>query len=315
MAPRRAIGLVAAAVLAAALAGCGVGPGKARSGAVELTVTRDFGQQRLGRPLRVSEVRESDTVMRLLARGHKVTTRYGGGFVQSVDGLSGAGPGGRRDWFYFVNGIEASTGAADRKLHPGDVVQWDYRDWSGAMRVPAIVGAYPEPFVHGENGKRLPVRVECAQPSSDPCMAAQRRLADAGVEVAPADIGVGSGGAVLRVVVGRASEIVDKVTAAALLERGPRASGVFARFDGSGTRLELLDPHGDPVRAAPPGTGLVAATETPGESATWLITGVDDAGVARAVDALERSKLANAFAVAVTPSGLERLPLRAGGGR
>ena len=29
------------------------------------------------------------------------------------------------------------------------------------MRVPAIVGAFPEPMRHGIEGKRLPVRVEC----------------------------------------------------------------------------------------------------------------------------------------------------------
>ena len=56
-------------------------------------------------------------------------TRYGGRFVQSIDGLAGSGAGGFADWFYFVNGIEAAVGAADYELSPGDVVQWDYRNW------------------------------------------------------------------------------------------------------------------------------------------------------------------------------------------
>ena len=39
-------------------------------------------------------------------------------------------------------------------LHPGDVLWWDYRRWSGgAMSVPVVVGAYPEPFLHGFPGK------------------------------------------------------------------------------------------------------------------------------------------------------------------
>ena len=63
-----------------------------------------------------------------------------------------------------MNGQEASVGAADRELRPGDVVQWDYRDWTATMSIPAIVGAYPEPFLHGFEGKRLPVRVECPDP-------------------------------------------------------------------------------------------------------------------------------------------------------
>ena len=36
---------------------------------------------------------------------------------------------GRRDWFFFVNGLEAEVGAAEYELSPGDRVQWDYRHW------------------------------------------------------------------------------------------------------------------------------------------------------------------------------------------
>ena len=72
--------------------------------------------------------------MRFLRADNDVETRYGGRFVQSIDGLSGQGAGGYADWFYFVNGIEADVGAAEYELSPGDVVQWDYRDWRGARR-------------------------------------------------------------------------------------------------------------------------------------------------------------------------------------
>ena len=45
--------------------------------------------------------------MRLLQRNFDVKTRYGGGFVQQIDGVAGGREGGRRvDWFYYVNGIE-----------------------------------------------------------------------------------------------------------------------------------------------------------------------------------------------------------------
>ncbi len=94
--------------------------------------------------------------MRLLESKRQVKTSYGGKFVDAIDGPSPAtSSGGRSDWFYFVNGIEASVGAADRTLSPGDVVQWDYRRWDATMHMPAIVGAYPEPFVRGSGGKRL----------------------------------------------------------------------------------------------------------------------------------------------------------------
>jgi hypothetical protein len=101
---RPTLALVAVLVLAAA--GCGVGAGATPS-EVTLTVTDGFGAKTLlDRP--GPEVRGSDTVMRLLQRNAKVTTRYGGGFVQSIDGVDGGTAGGRpTDWFYFVNGILA----------------------------------------------------------------------------------------------------------------------------------------------------------------------------------------------------------------
>ena len=144
------------------LAGCGLGAGHTRGGSgAQLSVTRDFGRTTVT-SASVKSVRESDTVMRLLQAHAKTTTRYGGKFVQSIDGISGNSSSGRHDWFYFVNGVEAPTGAADRTLSPGDVVQWDYRRWDAGPRVPAIVGAFPEPFLHGQDGKRYPTRVECA---------------------------------------------------------------------------------------------------------------------------------------------------------
>ena len=78
-----AIALLLFAALAAA--GCGLGPGKGLAD-VELTVTRDYGivhvlHHKLG------DVTESDTVMRALERSADISTRYGGGFVQSIEGL------------------------------------------------------------------------------------------------------------------------------------------------------------------------------------------------------------------------------------
>ena len=149
--------LAAALVLcAAAAAGCGLGPGKDQ-GDVSLTVTRDYGSKVL---LQKSDsINESDTVFRVLDRNADMSTRYGGGFVQSIDGLAGSQSGGRSsDWFFYVNGIESPIGSAQYDLSGGDRVWWDYRDWTAAMRVPAVVGSWPEPFVHGFQGKRYSTR-------------------------------------------------------------------------------------------------------------------------------------------------------------
>jgi hypothetical protein len=77
----------------------------------------------------------------------KVTTRYGGRYLQSVNGRSGS-LAQQHDWFYFVNGIEGDRSAAEVTIRPGDVLWWDYRSWNGAtMHVPVVAGAYPKPFL------------------------------------------------------------------------------------------------------------------------------------------------------------------------
>jgi hypothetical protein len=247
--------------------------------------------------------------MRLLQGERRVTTRFGGGFVQSIDGLAGSDAA-EHDWFYYVNGSEASVGAADYKLSPGDVAQWDYHDWRATQHIPAIVGAYPEPFLHGMKGKRLPTRVECENDASAPCKEVSDRLAKLGANVTSAPLGSPSTAFALRVVVAKYGA-VSGIRALTALKSGPATTGVYARFNAAGTSLELLDSAGKAVRTAPPGSGLLAATQPAAQAITWVVTGVDDAGVARAAGALDPATLRNAFAVAATPSGVVRLPVGA----
>ena len=297
---------VALIALCIGLAGCGFGAGSTSEGdAAQLRVTRDFGRTTL-KSATLPKVRESDTVMRFLQRNAKTTTRFGGGFVQSIEGLAGKGGGGRSDWFYFVNGVEAPTGAADRALDPGDVVQWDYRRWDATPRVPAIVGAFPEPFLHGQLGKRYPTRVECSA-STKSCDAVRDKLDAAGVPAGAGSLGAEARGGVLRIEVGTWADI-GKLQDLDQFEQGPRASGVYARPAPDGS-IALLDTAGKLVRKAAPGTGLIAAIIPEEQQPLWVVTGVDEAGVARAAAVLTPQALRSAYAVAVTPSGVERLPL------
>jgi hypothetical protein len=137
-------GLVWLAV--AALAGCG---STQTGGSASLWITRDHGAH----VLLVRKVPAGLTAMQALQQGAKVQASYGGRFVQAIDGLSGS-LSKRHDWFYFVNGYEADRGATDYRLKAGDVEWWDYRDWTHAIHVPVVVGAFPEPFLHGYDGKR-----------------------------------------------------------------------------------------------------------------------------------------------------------------
>jgi hypothetical protein len=303
---------IAGALAACALlAGCSVGSGDSQEGGATLTVTRDFGAQRVSQA-REDPIPGGETVLRFLSRRAEVETRYGGRFVNAIEGVrSQTGGGSRRDWFYFVNGIEADKGAAEWEVEPGDRIWWDYRDWTGAMRVPAVVGSYPEPFLHGSEGKRFPVRVDCAPDATEQCTAVRQRLEDAGVETAVAALGTPVGKDTLRLVVGEWSD-VRADAASRELEDGPRESGAFARpvRRGDSYAFELLDSTGQEARTAGPGSGLVAATRFEEQQPTWVVTGTDSAGVDGAVTLLDRAVLRDRFAVAVAGSERVALPVQ-----
>jgi len=134
------------------LAGCGGGGGG--HGTAQLWVTRDRGQT----VLLQTTVPAGLTAMQALDRETDLETRYGGRYVQAIDGLEGD-LAQRRDWFYFLDGVEGDRSAAEVRLRDGDVEWWDYRSWRGQMRVPVVVGAFPEPFLHGYGGERRLTRV------------------------------------------------------------------------------------------------------------------------------------------------------------
>ena len=247
--------------------------------------------------------------MSLLTRNATVSTRYGGGFVQSIDGLDGGQSGGHSvDWFYYVNGIQAAKGAASTNVHPGDHIWWDRHDWTATDDIPAVVGSFPQPFLNGIDGKRLPVRVECASAGGYACRTVTARLRAQHVPAAVAALGSGAGAAhTLRVAVGTWREIAG-VSDVSELRSGPRASGVFARFSPSGAMLTLLGEDGRSTQTLAGGAGLIAATRNGEDAPVWAVTGTDATGVTRAASAFDASTLKNRFAVAVDASGPLALP-------
>lgn len=275
-------------------------------------MSRDYGHERL-LDERV-ELRASDTVLRLLDRSTELETRYGGGFVQSIDGLAGGSEDGRRrDWFYYVNGVEAPIGSADYEPADGERVWWDHHDWSTAMRAPAVVGSWPEPFLHGFEGERWGAGVFCGGARSQ-CALVNRRLREEGVstgdepgaadDAAPEDE--------IRVLVGSWDEInTDPV--ARLLAAGPQRSGVFATFSGvePSIGLALLDERGRVAETLTAGAGLVAALRPGEDPPTWVVTGTDRVGVGAAIELLSERGLGDRFAAAaVSNEGSVGVPVR-----
>lgn len=292
-------------------------PSRAQAGAGELRVSRDFGSRTMLQ--RRLSVPASATALGLLSANADVRTSYGGAFVDSIDGIASTygGTGGpQADWFYYVNGMQATVGSAQYRLRANDRVWWDCHRWEFVSSVPAVVGQYPAPFVSaGEDGRARPATVVCA-PGSDRSGAliadALRRAGATSVTVAawPAAASVPSGSHL--VLVGTWSQLSGLATARSAAEN-PRTSGLLARFDSHGAEaLDALGRTGTQLPAA----GAIMATcraEDP-QVAMWLVTGSETADVAAAASVLANrpAELQGRFGVVVTRSGsVVSLPLAA----
>jgi hypothetical protein len=308
--------LAGLALAALALSGCGLAVGRAPS-AVQLLVTRDFGSQVLHRAggLRAGA---GETMVGLLRR--RFFVRAGPhDSVAGIDGLSAGADAGDaaqasesqgREWRYYVNGVQVVKAPSAARVYGGDHVWWDLHDASRTRSTPAVVGSFPEPFLNGIEGKRLPVRVECTSASGRECGSVTASLRRLGVPAAVAAIGSGGAPETLRVMVGPWAYLAGDLEAGAIAH-GPRASGVYARFSADGRQLTLLDQQGRPASTLGADAGLVAATRNAREAPVWVVTGTDLAGVALAARAFNATTLAHRFAVALTPTAATALPVSA----
>ena len=283
-----------------AVAGCGTGPGPGPQQGVGLTVTRDFGRSQL-LALDRAKVRGADTVMRVLQRNAMVGTRFGGDFVQEINGVKGGRRAGRRlDWFFYVNGIEADKGANAIDVHGGDRLWWDRHEWELTPHIAAVVGSFPEPFLHGIDGKRLPVRVECDDPRAGGCGAVADKLIELGVPAGRSSLSRSAADESLRVLVGTWQRLRGRDAESDSIDDGPLSSGVFARFDKAGAQLDVLDARGRVNKSLGAGTGFIAATRVRNRQPVWFVTGTDEAGVESAARAFDESVLSNRFALAIS---------------
>lgn len=283
---------------AAAVGGCGFGPGKSSPGEANLRVTREFGTQQLV-DATLTDPTESDTVVRFLDENADVETSYGGNFVDSIDGYSGStSGGGNEDWFFFVNGYYSDIGAGETRVHPGDRIWWDYRYWSAAYRVPAVVGSWPEPFLHGYDGKRYETVVECLAPTAD-CDTVVAALEGEGVKPRVETVSKPVDHPdQLRILVGPWGALRDD-RAARQIESGPGNSGVYGQLArcASGWQLEVDDPQGRAAQQLPD-AALVAAVREGEDQPTWVVTGTDAASVSDAAGLLDADSLNDRYAVA-----------------
>jgi hypothetical protein len=256
---------------------------------VQLSVTEGYGTRPVAQATRV--VRGGDTTVLELVAGVARARTGPGGQIAGIDGRRGG-------WSVYINGVARVGAVARAQVHPGDRVWLDRHAPGAAPRTRAVVGSFPEPFLHGRSGKRLPVRVECSEPGAPACRRVAGLLTEAGALAAQGGLQTSFTEHTLRVLVGRWSNLRRDENAAVLAE-GPRSSGVYARFGAGGRSLAVLDQSGATTRMLGAGTGLIAATRLQGAQPVWLVTGTDERGVGQAAAALAESSLVGRFALAV----------------
>jgi hypothetical protein len=199
---------LAALLLLVALAGCG-GSAGGGEGSATLWITRDRGAT----VHYTGTVPAGLTVLQALDREADVDTRYGGRFVQAVNGLEGSLTRGW-DWFYFVNGVASERGAAEYRLRAGEIAWWDYRRWRGEREPVVVVGAFPEPLLHGYAGEVAPVVVRYDRPAQAAAARAVARLVRAD-SVEAAAVATPTGASVVRIVDGSPRRFLASARSAA----------------------------------------------------------------------------------------------------
>jgi hypothetical protein len=312
---RRALPLIFALLLLAAIfGGCPAQPsaGGDEPATVTVVVTRDFGRELvLAEEIEIEDGANAMTALQAVAG---VETKYGGGFVKAINGLESQ-EASQLDWFYYINGISLSLGAKDYFLGDGDVEQWDLRDWSYRQFVPAIIGAFPQPFLSGVRGELKPTAVVYDEPFAGEAGALAAKMEVWGV----AEVTL-TGAETLSEAIKEQGNliIVGSAESGLILELNElrQKLGFFACLEGG--RIIVLDEKGKQAGGHGAGWGLIQATQNPwspggvgsGESIVFMVTGSDENGIKSAAGALidNSGGLANAYAVLVNNSDIIKIP-------
>jgi len=253
--------------------------------AAALLVTEDFGHT-----TRTDVVVSPDqSVLDALRSVADVETTYGGRYVQAIDGLEGSLER-ARDWLFFVNGLESSIGAAEVEVHDGDRVWWDFRRWRNYLHVPAVVGAWPEPFLHGTGGEQPTVQ-------ADPPL-------DAALEAVGATL---AGKAPdYRVAVGADADLRQREPAWRRAARDPRAEGLTVWLDDGAVRVwNAHEGRAETVADAAAIAVAVQETLEPPGGFVLVVAGLDAAAAQAAAERIARDPavLERRYAVAFGAAG------------
>lgn len=281
---------------------------------VKLLVTRNFGSQAILQ--QTVAIEKKWTVLDLLHSELEVQTKYGGGFIDSINGLqgrSGGLSGEMQDWFYYVNGICPDVGVIDYPLNPGEIIWWDYHAWKAGPANAAVIGCYPEPFLHGYKGKIQPTTIMCPTLDLTAGHSLEKALRARGVsnvKVMQMDQGLLAKRTGPTIVLGEWEQLKGSSYLAEFNQAYKRNSTGMHFNEG---KLELIDINGQVKRSMVGSAGVIVATGSGlGDSCPlWLVSGTDLPGFQRALSLLLNNpeKIAGRYNVALSAGEIVSLPL------
>lgn len=262
----------------------------ASGGSTVIWVTRDFGTEEIASF--EADVGEGNNVMELLQKHLNVETEYGGGFVNAIEGLESGYTGKAseeqrmQDWFFYINGILSGVGAPDYVPADKDVIWWDYHPWGEISFTPAVIGAFPQPFLNGYRGNNPGTLIL----AGTGCSEAGRRLAvflqEKGVmqvEVLPYEEARASARSRMTIVLAPWEELNGSSFWKGIQENRDK-TGWFAEL--TPEAFYRLDMHGQRVEEYRDSAAAILATGTGmgDASALWLFTALDKEGVSEIVE-------------------------------
>lgn len=282
---------------------------------VDLFVTSDYGRKKMfGKTVGLVL---DEVGMEVMFRNLDIQTAYGGGFVNSINGLESGYTfftGSERkkyDWFYWVNGILAPVGVAEYRPVPGDVIWWDYHDWSTTMFIPAVIGSYPQPFKNGFGGKNPGTVIMYAPDYAAGAGRLKKSLEARGVsrvDVAEYDPAAIKAPQKHYILLGSWQELAGKSDFLQDVNTKNKLVGFYIKFqDGE---LKALDHKGKTISSHPL-AGAVCACGSPGSiCSVWLVTGTDRQGVELALDTMlnRPEALREHFGAVITKDGVINVP-------
>jgi len=279
-------------------------------------VTTNFGEKVLVE--QTVDIQDSTTAMDALMAVADVETKYGGGFVNAINGISSqyeSAGGAKNDWFFYINGMASNIGAKEYILSEGDVENWDFRSWGYHQFVPAIIGNFPQPFLSGYRGKVKPTIIVYELWLEEFALSLEEKLSELDVK----EVSVQN--------FDQLTELNRKQNNLILL--GSKGNGMISELNKAQKKLGfytcfhqgnigVFNDEGEVTAEYSSGCGVIQATQNPWnprgtgvcENVVWIVSGTDEDGVESAINTLINSgdELRHFCAIVISDGELIKVP-------